>query len=142
MDKKIKIPDNVLNPELYLKARQIADKTYKKHGAYKNMFLVSEYKRLGGKYSGKKPDKKSGLSKWIKEEWIQVIPFLEKGEKIICGAGDNKKGCRPMKKLDSKTPITLQELIKIHGKEKLLKLAKEKRKDMNKRINWKLGKIY
>jgi len=136
------LPENVLNPSLYIKAKETADKKYKRHGAYKNMFLVSEYKRLGGKYSGKKPDKKSGLSKWIKEEWVQVLPYLETGEKVICGSGSNKKGCRPLKKMNDKTPITLPQLIKIHGKEKLINLAKEKRKNMDTRINWKLGKIY
>ena len=142
-NKKSKVPDNVLNPEIYRRAKQIADTKYKKHGAYKSMFIVSEYKRLGGKYSGKKPSKKEkGVSRWIEEEWIQVIPFLESGKKIICGSGADKKGCRPSKRISDKTPITIQELLKIHSKDLLLKLAKEKKRDMKKRINWKLGKIY
>jgi hypothetical protein len=142
-NKKINIPENVLNPELYKKAKETADKKYKKHGAYKSMFLVSEYKRLGGKYSGKKLAKKEkGVTRWIEEEWIQVIPFLKNGKKIMCGSGADKKGCRPSKRISDKTPITIQELLKIHSKELLIKLAEEKKKDMNKRINWKLGKIY
>jgi len=40
MSEKIKIPSNVLNPSIYKKARKIADETYKRPGAYKNMFLV------------------------------------------------------------------------------------------------------
>ena len=139
-NKKSKVPDNVLNPEIYRRAKQIADT---KHGAYKSMFIVSEYKRLGGKYSGKKPSKKEkGVSRWIEEEWIQVIPFLESGKKIICGSGADKKGCRPSKRISDKTPITIQELLKIHSKDLLLKLAREKKRDMKKRINWKAGKIY
>lgn len=45
------IPDNVKNPSLYKKAKAIADKTYKRNSAYKNMFLVKTYKDLGGTYS-------------------------------------------------------------------------------------------
>ena len=82
------------------------------------------------------------MSRWIQEGWIQVIPFLENGTRVPCGAGANKKACRPTKKMDSSTPITLQELIKIHGKKKLLDLAIKKRNNMDSRINWKLGKIY
>ena len=51
---KTKIPDNVLNPKLYREAKKIADKTYERHSAYKSMFIVSTYKKLGGKYSSKK----------------------------------------------------------------------------------------
>ena len=136
------IPDNVLNKELYKKAKQKAIKKFgTKSSAYRSMFIVSEYKKMGGKYSGQKP-KEKGLSRWIEEEWIQVVPFLESGKKILCGAGADKKSCRPNKRISEKTPITIKELLKIHSKEKLLKLAKEKKKDMSKRINWKLGKIY
>lgn len=137
------IPENVINKDLYKKAKKKADATYKRNSAYKSMFLVKTYKELGGKYKdNKNSNKKDGVSKWRKEGWIQVLPFLEKGEKIACGSGSNKKGCRPTIKVDSKTPSTINELIKKHGKDTLLKLAKAKRKDMNTRINWELGKIY
>ena len=53
----IKIPNNVKNPALYKRARKIADDTYKRNSAYKNMFLVKKYKELGGSYSGEKTDK-------------------------------------------------------------------------------------
>ena len=133
------IPSNVKNPSLYKKAKKIADETYKKNSAYKNMFLVKTYKDLGGEYSGKKTDK--GVARWNKEKWIQVKPFLEEGKKIACGFGDGGKGCRPSKRIDKDTPTTIQELIKKHGKKPLLKLANEKRKDMNKRVLWDNLKI-
>lgn len=128
------VPENVLNPKLYREAKKIADKTYKKPSAYKSMFIVSTYKKLGGKYSGKKTGK--GVDRWNKEKWIQVVPFLESGKRIACGFGDGGKGCRPSKRVDKDTPITIQELIKKHGKAPLLKLAKEKKKDMSKRVRW------
>jgi len=135
----MEVPEQYLNPELYKKAKKKADATYKRHSAYKSMFLSKTYIELGGKYKGKK---KGSLSKWREEEWIQVLPFLKNGKKIICGSGDNKKGCRPFKRINDKTPETLPELIKKHGKKKMLELAEAKVKDMNRRISWKLGKIY
>lgn len=134
------IPENVIDVSLYKKAKQLADQTYKRQSAYKSMFIVKTYKELGGRYRGNK--NLSGVNKWNREQWIQVIPYLETGKKIHCGSGENTKACRPIKRVDSKTPITLPELIKIHGKSKLLELARMKRDNMDKRISWKLGKIY
>ena len=128
------IPKNVLNPDLYRKARKKADETYKKNSAYKSMFIVSTYKKLGGKYSGKKENK--GVKRWNDEKWIQVVPFLESGKKIACGFGSDSKGCRPSKRIDKETPITIQELLKKHNKNDLLKVARQKKKDMSKRVNW------
>ena len=132
--------DKILNPEIYKKAKKKADETYERHSAYKSMYIQKVYKELGGKYKGKK--KTQGVTRWNEEKWIQVKPYLESGKKIECGSGDNKKGCRPLKRISKDTPITLPELIKIHGKKKLLELAKKKQQNMNTRINWKLGKIY
>jgi hypothetical protein len=129
------IPDNVLNPSLYKKARKMADDSYgKKTSAYKNMFLVKKYKELGGKYSGKKENK--GVKRWNEEKWIQVLPFILTGKRVVCGFGANKKACRPSKRIDKNTPPTIQELIKKHGKDKMTELAKMKRKDMSIRIDW------
>ena len=128
------IPKNVLNPDLYRKARKKADETYKKNSAYKSMFIVTTYKKLGGKYSGKKENK--GVKRWNKEKWIQVVPFLESGKKIACGFGSDSKGCRPSKRIDKDTPTTIQELLKKHNKNDLLKVARQKKKDMSKRVNW------
>lgn len=130
----MEIPENVLDPDLYRKARKKADETYKKNSAYKSMFIVSTYKKLGGRYSGKKENK--GVKRWNNEKWIQVIPFLESGKKIACGFGSDSKGCRPSKRVDKETPTTIQELIKKHGKAPLLKVARQKKKDMSKRVNW------
>lgn len=133
-----KIPDNVLNPSLYRKAKKIADQTYKRAGAYKNMFLVKKYKELGGKYSGKKTDK---LATWRKEKWVSVKDYLN-GKNIPCGEdkiGNN--ACRPTKRINSKTPITIQEVLKLHSREKVKEVINKKLKNMNLRINWKTLKI-
>lgn len=132
---------NILNPELYKQAKAKADEVYEKHSAYKSMYIQKVYKELGGKYRGKQ--NKEGVKRWNDEEWIQVIPYLENGEKIICGASNKKnKVCRPFKRINNETPITINELINLHGKNNLLKLARLKINDMKGRVYWKRLKFY
>ena len=135
-----KIPDNVVNKILYSRAKKKANEKYgSKTGAYKSMYIVSEYKRLGGKYKGVK--KLDGTTRWNKEKWVQVIPYVKSDKKIACGSRTKmNKACRPTRKLKG-TPITLQESIKKLGKKKIMELAKNKNKNMNKRVSWKKGKI-
>ena len=61
---------------------------------------------------------------------------------VICGE-DNKKSkvCRPSRRVDKKTPITIQELKKKYDKKTLLTLARKKNKDMNGRVMWKTNKF-
>lgn len=133
--------DNILNKDLYEKAKKEADKIYKRHGLYKSAFIQKKYKELGGKYKNEKTSNKKGINRWLKEEqWVEVLPYLN-GEKVVCGSSEGGKACRPLKRYNDKTPITLPELIKLHGKEKLKKLVKEKIANMDKRINWKKGTI-
>ena len=130
---KITIPANVNNPTLYRQARKIADETYKRAGAYKNMFLVRKYQELGGTYKGQKTNK---LKRWRAERWISVEDFLN-GNKIECG--DNKIGnnaCRPTVRINADTPITIQDVIKKFGKEKVREIVKLKLKNLNRRVNW------
>ena len=134
-----KVPENVLNPKLYKKAKQMADSVYKRHSAYKSMFIQKKYQELGGKYSGSKNTK--GVTRWNKEKWIQVVPFLLEGKRVACGEGENPKGCRPSVRVDKETPMTIQELVKKHGKANLVKVAKQKRSDMDRRVNWENLKI-
>lgn len=134
------IPDNVLNPKLYRKAKKIADETYKRDGAYKSMFLVKKYKELGGRYSNSKV-KSEGTTRWNKEKWVSVVDYLN-GKNIACG--DDKAGrnvCRPTIKVTKNTPMTIDELIKKHGKPKLKKLINMKLKDMDGRLNWEKGEF-
>ena len=134
------IPSNVLNPVLYKKAKKEADIKYKRPtSAYKSMYISKKYQELGGKYAGKK---KSLTNRWLKEQWIQVIPYIKDGKKIICGS-DNKKNkvCRPLIRIDKNTPITIEELRKIYTDNEILNLAYKKVKDMDGRIMWKSGKF-
>ena len=132
------IPDNIINKSLYKKAKKTADEKYKRPGLYKSAFIQKEYQRLGGKYAGKKPGKGKGIRRWLKEEeWVEVGPYLKSNEIVKCGTSEKKgKACRPLQRANKDTPITLPELIKKHGKNKLLKLVQKKEKNMDLRINW------
>ena len=133
---------NILHPELYAKAKRKADKVHARHSAYKSMYIQKVYKDLGGKYASVKKGK--SLEQWNKERWIQVIPFLTYGEKVQCGSSSGKihKVCRPLVRVNSTTPITLPELMKLHPKSKLLHIARKKNKDMDGRVFWKKMRFY
>ena len=90
------IKNEVINPELYQKAKQIADEKYSKPSAYKSGFIVKTYKDLGGTYSGKK-SKTTGIARWFKEEWKDI---------------GNKEYpvYRPTKKISKNTPLTQNEI--------------------------------
>jgi len=85
----------ILNPELYKQAKEIADKTYKTHGAYKSAFLVKKYKDLGGEYAD--DGKPRNLTRWFKEEWKDV-------------AGMPYPVYRPTKRVSEETPLTVNEI--------------------------------
>lgn len=133
--------DNIVNKKLYEKAKKDADKVYERHSAYKSMYIQKKYKELGGKYKTEKK-KKGKTDRWNDEKWIQVLPYLKDGKEIVCGL-DNKKNkvCRPLKRVDKDTPITIKELQKIHSNKDLINLANRKIKDMNGRIFWKTMKF-
>jgi hypothetical protein len=136
------IPNNIVNQSLYRKAKKIADEKYKRSGLFKSAFIQKKYQELGGKYKGKKPKETEGIQRWLKgEEWIKVLPFVISNKKIPCGSGDDKHACRPSKRVNNKTPITIQEVIKKHGEKKVIELANMKRKNLDLRINWNTGKI-
>lgn len=130
------IPANVIDKSLYRSVKLEADKRFEQPtSAYKSMWIVKEYKRRGGKYSGRK-EKTSGTTRWRAENWIQVIPYLLDGKREACGEDDNTKACRPLVRVSDDTPPTLPELIRKHGRKKLIELAKKKQADMDIRVDW------
>lgn len=123
---------NILNPNLYKKAKEIADITYKRNGAYKSMFIVKKYKELGGKY---KEDKKNNTGLWLEQKWVSVEDYLN-GDIVECGS--NKIGnnlCRPLFK-KGQNILTVKDIIKLHSKKKIKEVINKKKKNMNLRINW------
>ena len=132
--------ENVIDKELYEKVKKEADDKFKrKTSAYKSMWISKTYQERGGKYKGKK---KSLTKRWRDEEWVQVIPYITKGDKIACG-DDNKenKVCRPLKRIDKDTPITIPELRRKYTDDNILKLARKKVNDMEGRVYWKTGEF-
>lgn len=130
---------NIVNHRLYNKVKEEAKNKFIRYPSiYASSWIVKEYKKRGGEYSGKKT--KVGISRWYKEEWIQVLPYLKNGKKIQCGSSNKDgKACRPLKRIDGNTPITIPELLKIHSKSKMIKMAGEKEKNMSRRVYWKNG---
>lgn len=102
-----------------------------KHSAYRSMQLAKENKT-------KKKD--GNLRRWVKEEWINLSPYLRNIIKKIsdspaCGdSSKNKKGdksiCRPSKKINQDTPKIASE----YTKKQMIKAQNIKNK--NKRIEW------
>jgi hypothetical protein len=89
--------------------------------AYASAWLVKEYKKRGGTYSGKTPGKNTGLKRWFAEKWINIckLPRI-----VTCGRPKTnltswKKQypyCRPYIRISSNTPITVRELSSIQIK--------------------------
>lgn len=126
-----------LNKSLYKYVKNLADKKFlSKTGIYKSSWIVREYKKRGGKYSGKKPSYKSpGLKRWYKEKWVdlnrpiknskgKIVGYKSCGRKSVKGSKDKYPLCRPLKKITSKTPKTVKSL----SKRSILKAKKKKSK--------------
>jgi hypothetical protein len=79
-----------------------------KNGIYKNAIMIKYMKEKGYKVD----TTNEGLKKWFAEKWINVDEFL-KGNIVACGRTSANKGkypvCRPLKKVDKKTPPTTAE---------------------------------
>ena len=128
-----------VDKKLYAKVKKEADAKFdEKTSAYKSMWIVNQYKKRGGEYSGKK-NTKQGLTRWLKEKWIDTKTIKrDKSGKIVsykqCGrVGDRKTGyplCRPLKKISKDTPKTVKEIPK-----PVLKKLKKKKKS-TKRISF------
>ena len=89
------------NAKLYAKVKAEIIKKVPKHSAYRSGLIVKEYKKRGGKYEGKK-DEKKGLSRWFKEKWK-----TQEGSTTYKKKGDI---FRPTVRVSKKTPTTMSEL--------------------------------
>lgn len=126
----------ILNKKLYDEVKKKADKIYERHSLYKSMYIAKEYQRQGGKYKTDKPEsiEKQGTKKWLNEEWIKVGDWLQ-NKKVICGEG-SYDACRPSKRVNKDTPITIQELQKKYSNDYIQKKVNEKLKNPNTYIKW------
>ena len=127
-----------LDKDIYNRATKLADEKYKKNSAYKSMYMVEQYERLGGRIN--KNLKKSGTATWLKEKWVNLTPIamgLETDIKklTVCGKKHRKQKseptiCRPTKKINKNTT----SLAQTFSKKQIIKALKIKKQ--KKRINW------
>lgn len=128
------MPNKPVDIKLYEKVKKSANKKFEsKSGIYRSSWIVKEYLKRGGKYSGKK-SKSKGLARWYKEGWVDLNrPIKNSKGKITgyhkCGRHSVKdKGkyplCRPSKKVTSKTPRTYHNI----SKKSIKKARKQKSK--------------
>ena len=89
------------NKELYEQVKKEVYAKYSKPSAYRSGLLVQEYKRRGGTYEGKKPEKE-GLPFWFASKWLN-----QRGE---VGYKYKNDIYRPTVKVTKNTPPTFQEL--------------------------------
>ncbi len=94
----------VLDPDIYERAKKIVYAQYSKPSAYRSGALVKKYKELGGRYAGKKST--GNLTRWFKEDWKDV---------------GNKEYpvYRPTKRISAKTPLTVSEIDKANLKQQI-----------------------
>jgi hypothetical protein len=92
------------DPKLYQEVKDFIMSRYKKNSAFASGAIVKEYKRRGGKYTGDKD--KADLTRWFKEEWIDVNPLLKKKDRSAYPL------FRPTIRVNRETPATLQEIPK------------------------------
>lgn len=137
------VPDNILNIKLYKQVKNEARAKYKRFpSAYASGWIVKTYKERGGRYKPerktRKEPKPAGLNKWFRiEKWVQVLPYLEEDKIVECGSPAEKvKACRPLVRANASTPLTISELLELHGRERLIQIAKRKEENPNKRIQW------
>jgi hypothetical protein len=111
---KSKTPSNVANPALYAKAKAKAKRKFDVYpSAYANAYMVSEYKKMGGKYKGTKkaeggemkglkpiPAANRGLPK-LPKKVRNKMGFMREGGSVMMVQG---RGCGAM--MDSKRKKT------------------------------------
>ncbi len=83
--------------------------------AYASAFIVREYKKRGGKYSGRKSSSK-GIARWMREKWTTQ-------DGSPCGSKKFKrtKKCRPTVRINKSTPVTWKELERRGEKRKVVR---------------------
>ena len=126
---------------LYEEVKNEARKRFKTWpSAYASAWLVQEYTKRGGTFAQQR-GARDGVGRWFDEQWVQVIPYVKDGKIVACGASNKQtKACRPLRRINEKTPATIDELVSLHGKRKLLQLASRKNRDMAGRLYWSRGK--
>jgi hypothetical protein len=132
----------IKDEKLYEQIKMKAKKKFKSWpSAYASAWLVQEYKRQGGEYVGLKQiekgkDKKSGISRWMAEKWINICKLPRKvpcGRKKIKRKSKDYPVCRQSVKINEKTPMIASKVSAMKRKQ----LCLEKSRSPTKRLNIK-----
>jgi hypothetical protein len=112
------------NQKLYNQVKHLADKLYSKSSAYKSGYIVKKYKELGGEYLDDNQPK--NLKRWFKEDWEDIghKEYLQGRFESKLGIKDAKFPLypvyRPTKRVNKKTPLTIQEIKPSNLKDQIL----------------------
>lgn len=72
----------------------------------------------------------SGLKRWFGEKWVNVCKKKKDGSYATCGRKKsslkNYPYCRPFRRINSKTPMTVGEMVKKYGKKKIQAMCNKK----------------
>lgn len=105
--------------------------------AYASGWVVKTYLARGGTYRTDAPTQRP-LKRWYNQNWIDVCHYLETGTKRPCGrktaSWQDYPYCRPEKKISPKTPRTLDQLLRSHGRKRLQEFCKTKKTTPVRRI--------
>jgi hypothetical protein len=118
------------SPQLYKKVKREADERFKAPtSVYKSAWIVAQYKARGGVFPTQRPPSDTGLSRWFREEWVDVARAHGKsGALPPCGRTASEAlpypVCRPSKRVSQQTPRTVSEV----EPDVLRRAAKEKQR--------------
>ena len=107
-------------PALYSRVKAEAKRKFKIFpSAYASAYIVREYKKRGGTYTGRK-SKRKGIARWMREKWTTQ-------DGSPCGSKKFKgvKKCRPTVRISKETPVTWKEL---RAKGKATEAVREKKR--------------
>ena len=127
------------DPKLYetIKTR-VKSRVGRWPSAYASGQVVQQYKAaFKNKYGSskdpyvEKKEKRGALERWYKEEWVDLCRPKRGGRYQPCGRSVLKGKypfCRPLKRVDKGTPMTVSEVIKKFGLSKLKERCRKKQK--------------
>ena len=135
----------VNKPRIPKKYMDMAGESYSRDSAYKNAYALKLALKHDKKFRDKyelyvvhRPTKTPSLSRWFKEEWIQVRPYIKNKKIVACRQPTKTKGkaCRPLRRIAQTTPMTLPEMLKKISKAAIMKEVVKKEKNPNYKMQW------
>jgi len=131
-----------LDKELYAQVKREADQVFQKPGAYKSGWIVKSYKARGGRYRASAGRRKGseGLSRWFREEWVDLNRPRADGSYEPCGRRSARATkspgpyplCRPSKRVSRRTPALAGEL----SRRRLSRAREAKREHPERRVSF------